>query len=158
MKIIKFLLTDIADNIVDKVVGYFHSKKEIALAYMMAHLGAPYVYGGKNMLEGVDCSGLVVEYLRCMGLITNTDDFTAASLFTMYPTVRRPKRGDLVFWRNSKGNISHVEIMLNSEQSIGASGGDRYTVDFDTAIEDDAYVKVNYIYNRDNIAGFSRPK
>lgn len=153
----KKLITLIAIAVVKEINAYNLSNKEIALKYIQSYLGVQYFWGGDDPMIGFDCSGLVVEYLKAGGILQNGQDFTAAQLYEMFLCVNEPKRGDLVFYYNNTDKIGHVEIMLNSEQSIGSSGGNQQTVSQKKAIEQNAYVKIHNIYHRKGIAGFRRP-
>ena len=153
----KKILTVLALLIVKELHSFEFSQKEIALKHIETYLGTPYRWGGDDPLKGFDCSGLAVEYLRSAGAITNSQDFTAELLYKNFLGVDKPQRGDLVFYENSSGKIIHVEIMLNNCQSIGASGGNSKTINENIAEIQNAYVKINFIYNRKGIAGFARP-
>lgn len=124
-------------------------------------LNLPYVWGGDDPLEGVDCSGLVQEGTRSTGLTDRQVDYTAHDLlhvkFKDLPraTIESElKRGMLVFWANPDGHIRHVEIVwavwvLQGGRAlvltIGASGGGSRTVDRAEAIKQNAYVKIRRI-------------
>jgi len=154
---IKKILSLVALAVSSEIQAQQCQNKEIALNYITSFLGKPYHWGGDDPVQGFDCSGLAIEYLRCRGILNNGDDFTAAKLYTMFVGVEKPKRGDLVFYKNSNDKIIHVEIMLNKELSIGASGGGSKTLTVEDAIKQNAFIKINNIYNRKGIAGFARP-
>jgi len=124
-----------------------NSRLEIALTAATSCINTPYVFGGRSCAEGLDCSQLSMLYLRALGTFSTEEDYSAAEIYNklMDKVVTNPYRGCLVFYKSSKGNIEHVEIMLSEEQSIGASGGDSTTTDIKTAIAKDAYVKIHSI-------------
>jgi hypothetical protein len=78
------------------------------------HLGAPYLWGGRESL-GLDCSGLVQQALFACGKACPRDTDQQADLGC---AVERDAfgRGDLVFWRG------HVAMGLDAERIVHANG------------------------------------
>lgn len=134
--------------------------RDAALFVYESFLNAPYLWGGDG-LEGVDCSGLVLEGLKAVGLAPRERDFTAEGilrrLFADLPQAHiesELRRGMLVFWAKPDGGIRHVEIVwatwaLNGGRllvlTLGASGGGSRTVDRAEAKRTDARVKIRRI-------------
>ena len=118
---------------------------ETALSY----LGTPYKWGGDDP-SGFDCSGLVGECLRSVGLLSETPDLTADALYQHFKgyEVHQPLSGALMFRLNDKGRAYHVEICLDSDFRLGASGGDSKTVSLDDAWRDNAFIKIRPIGSR----------
>ncbi|WP_371655861.1 MULTISPECIES: C40 family peptidase [unclassified Streptomyces] len=93
---------------------------EAAIAYAMAHLGDPYVWGGDGP-HGWDCSGLVQAAYRQAGITlprVADDQYRATT-----PIPRdQLRRGDLVFWSTTGGasGIHHVAIYLGNSQYLEA--------------------------------------
>lgn len=126
-----------------------------------SYLNTPYRWGGDDPLEGVDCSGLVLEGTRAVGLTEREKDYKAHELlhvkFRDLPraTIESElKRGMLVFWNGADGRVRHVEIvwavwMLAGTRAlvltIGASGGGSRTTDRAEAARANAYVKIRRI-------------
>lgn len=100
--------------------------------------GTPYVFGGNDIETGIDCSGFVCEVLRSVGLL-DMRDYTAQMLhdkfedrpFTMLidrelaSPFRYFKRGDIIFYGNNVGSITHVSIYLGDGMIIEAGGEGR---------------------------------
>jgi cell wall-associated NlpC family hydrolase len=93
-------------------------------------------------LEGFDCSGLVVEVLKAVGILGPKEDLSAAGLYERFMEKSLFGPGRLVFWRNKKGEISHVEMMLDEWFVVGASGGNEEVTNEEKAAERNAYVKM----------------
>jgi cell wall-associated NlpC family hydrolase len=123
-------------------------KRDLALFIWEKQLGKPYIWGGDDSVQGFDCSGLVLEGLKSVGLINRGKDFTSAQLAEMWPPIPNEdlRPGMLLFWtRGSK--IGHVEIVWRVLDSglvvtIGASGGGSKTTDAAAAARDNAYTKI----------------
>ncbi|WP_329581655.1 C40 family peptidase [Kitasatospora sp. NBC_01250] len=93
---------------------------EPAVAYALAQLGKPYVWGG-NGPAGYDCSGLVQQAYRRAGieLPRVADDQYAATTPISSGQLRR---GDLIFWSDSgrPSGIHHVAIYLGDGSYVEA--------------------------------------
>ena len=140
--------------------GYMDAKST-ALDYISSFIGVPYKWGGDDY-SAMDCSGLVVEYLKCLGVIGELDDYNAQGIWDLLIRKRViiPQKGDLVFFykeHNPVLKITHVEILLNEEFSIGAMGGGPLTINEDKAIKQNAFIKVRRFKHKKNIMGYINP-
>jgi cell wall-associated NlpC family hydrolase len=83
-----------------------------------SRIGAPYRYGGAGP-DAFDCSGLVAYAYRQVGIAvprTAAQQFAAAT-----PVERRDLRpGDLVFFRLSGREVSHVGIYAGDDRFVHA--------------------------------------
>jgi len=93
------------------------------LQMAQARIGAPYRYGGAGP-DAFDCSGLVSYAHRQLGI---TVPRTAAQQFAAASPVQRKdlQPGDLVFFRLSGREVSHVGIYAGDNRFVHApqSGG-----------------------------------
>lgn len=126
-------------------------KIDIALEVAKKLLNTPYRWGGNDPMEGIDCSGLMIEILASVGLFHRDKDTSAHGLSLIYPVTEIYQAGTLVFWDwNKDGRMDHVEMIVNVDEdgtilTIGASGGDDKTTSLNQAIKQNAYVKVRPI-------------
>ncbi len=87
-------------------------------------LGAPYLWGGKTLM-GIDCSGLSQMVFRSLGTWIPRDAYQQAELGTPIDNPEDWKAGDLAFFHNDKGRITHVGIVMDDKRIIHASGSVR---------------------------------
>lgn len=143
--------------------------KTTAIKIAWSYLGIPYRWGGDDPIEGFDCSGFIVEILQGVGVISDRKDFTANGLWNLFSErtcgVERPYEGCLVFWMRESPqpgiqappHAKHVELCLNKELCIGASGGSSQVVTELDAVQKNACVKIRPIRNRSGTTRFVDP-
>lgn len=81
----------------------------------------PYEWGGNYYIEpsrtiGVDCSGLIINNYTYAVKGTKYglpfEDATASQIYYNYSIdIDTPQKGDLIFWKNSKGKIYHIALL-----------------------------------------------
>ena len=91
------------------------------LATASSMLNAPYLWGGKSPL-GIDCSGFTQTVFKVNGYKLPRDANQQVELGMALSFVEEAEPGDLAFFDNEEGRITHVGILLNNEQIIHASG------------------------------------
>lgn len=128
--------------------------KKLAQEYLFQFIGIPYKWGGDDPMEGLDCSGLTLEFLNAFH--QKIPDTTAAGLYQMFQKnrVMTPEFGTLVFFGTP---VSHVAIALNDYLMIEAGGGGSKTVDLKSASEANAFVRVRPINRRNDIVALCHP-
>jgi cell wall-associated NlpC family hydrolase len=88
----------------------------------LSQVGTPYVYGGSDPSEGLDCSGLTQFAHAAAGVHIpriSTDQQAAAR-----PVKRRPAPGDLVFFKTGPSQY-HVGLMVDRDRFVHASTSKR---------------------------------
>lgn len=80
----------------------------------------PYLWGGKNLF-GMDCSGFVQTVFKLNGLKMKRDAYQQAEEGTVVDFLPEIKPGDVAFFDNAEGRITHVGIMINATQIIHSS-------------------------------------
>jgi cell wall-associated NlpC family hydrolase len=97
-----------------------HHPVETAVAFALAQLGKPYVWGG-NGPDGFDCSGLVQQAFRRAGVSlprVASDQYAA----TTPVRANQLRRGDLLFWSSdgSTRGIHHIALYLGDGTYVEA--------------------------------------
>ena len=80
-----------------------------------------YLWGGKNLF-GMDCSGFTQIVFKLHGLTLKRDAWQQAEQGVTVDFLPEVLPGDLAFFDNEAGRITHVGIMLNAAEIIHASG------------------------------------
>ena len=96
------------------------SKQEIAQT-ALEYLNAPYLWGGTSPF-GIDCSGLTQMCYALHGIQLPRDAKEQALVGETVDFLAEAEPGDLVYFDNQEGVITHVGILLENNKLIHASG------------------------------------
>ena len=97
------------------------TQKEKLVENALMYLNAPYLWGGRSPL-GIDCSGFSQMVYRLQGISLPRDAYQQAEVGTTLSFVEESEPGDLAFFDNKEGKITHVGIILADNHIIHASG------------------------------------
>ena len=102
-------------------VETFSNKRENIISAAFTYLNTPYLWGGRSPF-GIDCSGLTQMAYRCGGVDLPRDAKDQAELGQALSFIEESVAGDLAFFANEEGRITHVGILLDNNQILHASG------------------------------------
>lgn len=85
------------------------------------YLNAPYLWGGKTPF-GIDCSGFTQMVYKLNGYKLHRDASQQAREGEPLSFIEESEVGDLAFFDNDEGNITHVGIIMDNNYIIHASG------------------------------------
>ena len=91
--------------------------KQIAYKF----LNTAYLWGGKSVF-GIDCSGFAQMVYKFLNVPLPRDAWQQAVKGDTVTSLKDVICGDLAFFDNEEGKITHVGIMLNPQEIIHASG------------------------------------
>jgi hypothetical protein len=84
-------------------------------------LNTAYLWGGRSVF-GVDCSGFTQTVFRFFGISLLRDAWQQATQGDTVESLQQTRYGDLAFFDNPEGRITHVGILLQPGEIIHASG------------------------------------
>ena len=87
----------------------------------MRFINSPYIWGGR-LPSGIDCSGLTQLVYKIHGIAIPRDSWNQAEAGKTVDFIDSTEPGDLVFFDNERGRISHVGMILSRGLVIHASG------------------------------------
>ncbi len=87
----------------------------------LLYLNAPYMWGGKTPF-GIDCSGLTQMVYMLNGHSLLRDACQQAAQGEALSFIEESEPGDLAFFDNSEGKITHVGIIMHDNYIIHVNG------------------------------------
>ena len=91
----------------------------IKTAYM--YLNAPYLWGGRSPM-GIDCSGFTQMVYKINGIPLKRDASQQAQEGETLSFIEESEAGDLAFFDDKEGKITHVGLLLENHHIIHAHG------------------------------------
>lgn len=89
--------------------------------YALKFAGLPYLWGGRSP-AGLDCSGFTQVVMKMAGIRLPRDAWQQAEQGLNIPFLEQAQPGDLAFFSDDDGRITHTGILLTNQKIIHASG------------------------------------
>jgi cell wall-associated NlpC family hydrolase len=96
-------------------------EKSHVIKTAFTYLNAPYLWGGKTPF-GIDCSGFTQMVYKLNGYAILRDASQQATQGIALSFIEESEPGDLAFFDNSEGHITHVGIIMEDNYIIHAHG------------------------------------
>ena len=107
--------------------GLEHLNAATLLPAYSPYLDTPYLWGGKSVF-GIDCSGFAQQVFKLFGIKLLRDAYQQATQGEAVSDLDASQAGDLAFFHNEAGRITHVGILLRPDQIVHAAGKVRIDV------------------------------
>ena len=114
----------IGKNIYSTVIDFNHnyvSVKGSISETAMKFINSPYIWGGR-IPSGIDCSGYTQLIFKIHGKVLPRNSREQIMEGKNVEFIDEAEPGDLVFFDNEKGNITHVGMIISKGLVIHASG------------------------------------
>lgn len=137
------------------------TKDELTKMMIQRYLGTPYIFGGNNLMIGVDCSAWVLNLLWARGEFPYGQDTNAKGLYDHYVKLGAHATvaagfGDLVFYGPDYTGISHVAFAVSATHLVEAGHGDSSCRSVSDAMKRGACVRFMPIKYRKDLIGIVR--
>jgi cell wall-associated NlpC family hydrolase len=97
------------------------SQRTIIIKNALILLNSPYLWGGRSPL-GIDCSGFTQLVYRLGQIKLLRDASQQATQGEFLSFIEEAENGDLAFFDNNDGKITHVGLIINDNYIIHAHG------------------------------------
>lgn len=105
----------------NSIAGTIREVREVIIENALKYFNAPYLWGGRTPF-GIDCSGFSQVLYKMAGLTIPRDAVQQAMLGVNLTFVEEALPGDLAFFDNEDGVITHVGVIWEKNKIIHSSG------------------------------------
>jgi cell wall-associated NlpC family hydrolase len=117
-----FKIGDVIYNIQgNSITSSPRNVREVIIENALKYFNSPYLWGGRSPF-GVDCSGFSQVLYKMAGLTIPREAAQQAMLGANLSFVEEALPGDLAFFDNEEGNITHVGVIWEKNKIIHSSG------------------------------------
>jgi len=124
-----------------------HNFAESLQSLYQPYIYTPYLWGGKSVF-GIDCSGFVQQVFKLFGVKLLRDAYLQAEQGTGVANFNDAKIGDIAFFQNENGRITHVGIVLVDNAIVHASGRVRIdTIDAEGIVQKETRKRTHRLHS-----------
>ncbi len=98
-----------------------HTNAESMMRIASRFLNTGYLWGGRSVF-GIDCSGFTQSVFKLLDIPLLRDAYQQATQGVTVDFLQEAQTGDMAFFDNADGRITHVGILLNDHEIIHSSG------------------------------------
>ena len=117
----KFTLAGNTYTVANKFYKNYITVNEIISETAIQYLNSPYLWGGR-IPSGIDCSGFTQLVFKIHGIAIARNSWQQAKEGEAVSSINDAITGDLAFFDNEQGNITHVGMILSPGLVIHSSG------------------------------------
>lgn len=118
----KMLIGEDSYTLISKIKDVsIDSLRDLIIGYALMYYNTPYLWGGRSPY-GIDCSGLIQVVYRMAGIDLPRDIAGQVNGGQDFSFVEEALPGDLAFFGEDTGTITHVGIIWEQNRIIHASG------------------------------------
>jgi gamma-D-glutamyl-L-lysine dipeptidyl-peptidase len=118
---VKFLNPVLKINVFVIGRNIYNTSPEFGKNIAMKFINSPYIWGGR-IPSGIDCSGLTQLAFKIYNIPVSRNAADQAEEGTMINFIDETLPGDLAFFDDNRGRISHVGMIISKGLIIHASG------------------------------------
>jgi gamma-D-glutamyl-L-lysine dipeptidyl-peptidase len=101
--------------------GKIKDPRSMIISQALKYFNAPYLWGGRSPF-GIDCSGFSQIIYKMIGISIPRDAREQVKVGSAFTFVEEAEPGDLAFFDDEDGNITHVGILWEKNKIIHAYG------------------------------------
>ena len=117
-----FRIGEVAYNILgNSISSNSRDIREVIIENALKYFNSPYLWGGRSPF-GIDCSGFAQILYKMGGVTIPRDAVQQSTLGNNLSFVEEALPGDLAFFDNDEGAITHVGIIWEKHKIIHSSG------------------------------------
>jgi len=122
-----FFIDDMKYTFEGEVVTGKNATPQRILEAAQIYLNAPYLWGGRSPF-GIDCSGFIQMVFKVNGIYLSRDAQQQAQTGETVNFISDAVPGDVVFFDNNEGEITHTGLIIAKNKIMHASGSVRVDV------------------------------